>query len=273
MFENKRGVPHHIPEWMSFMSTLPIYVWAIVLVGLIGTTTTICVLLFRGALAAGFSRRVGTTMAVVAGTAWATWVLASAALAYANVYRFAPAKAQPWLPAAMTVAIAAGLLASRMPAVSRILGQPDALWRMTVPQIFRVEGVTFLIVMALGKLPAVFALPAGLGDIAIGFEAIYIARSLQRGVVGRRAVWFNILGLLDLAVATIIGVTAAPGVAHVLSLSPSTEQIALLPVVLIPTTVVPLAVALHVLSLRELAMTRKLAVSNGSSSIPTPAGA
>src|SRR5262249_23428380 len=179
----------------------------------------------------------------------------------------------PWLPVAMTAAIAALLLGARIPLVSRILAQPDALWRLTVPQYFRVVGVTFLIVMALGKLPAVFALPAGLGDIAIGFEAIYIARSLQRGVVGSRAVWFNILGLLDLAVATVIGVTAAPGVAHVLSLSPSTEEIALLPVVLIPTTVVPLAVALHVLSLRKLAVTRKLAVSTGSSSTPTPVGA
>jgi len=255
------------------MGTQSIYVWAIVLVGLVGTTATVCVLLLRGAPAAGFRRRVGTTVAVVAGTAWASWVLASAALADAGVYRFAPAKAQPWLPAAMTVSIAAVLLASRVPAVSRILGQPDALWRLTVPQIFRVEGVTFLIVMALGKLPAVFALPAGLGDIAIGLEAIYVARSLARGVVGRRAVWFNILGLLDLAVATVIGVTAAPGVAHVLSLSPSTAQIGLLPLVLIPTTVVPLAVALHVLSLRKLAVTRTLAATTGSSSIATPVGA
>jgi len=234
---------------------------------LVGTTATVCVLLLRGAPAAGFRRRVGTTVAVVAGTAWASWVLASAALADAGVYRFAPAKAQPWLPAAMTVSIAAVLLASRVPAVSRILGQPDALWRLTVPQIFRVEGVTFLIVMALGKLPAVFALPAGLGDIAIGFEAIYVARSLRRGVVGRRAVWFNILGLLDLVVATVIGVTAAPGVAHMLSLSPSTAQIGLLPLVLIPTTVVALAVALHVLSLR------RLAVAAQSTSVPTLVGA
>ena len=249
------------------MGTQSIYVWAIVLVGLVGTTATVCVLLLRGAPAAGFRRRVGTTVAVVAGTAWASWVLASAALADAGVYRFAPAKAQPWLPAAMTVSIAAVLLASRVPAVSRILGQPDALWRLTVPQIFRVEGVTFLIVMALGKLPAVFALPAGLGDIAIGFEAIYVARSLRRGVVGRRAVWFNILGLLDLVVATVIGVTAAPGVAHMLSLSPSTAQIGLLPLVLIPTTVVALAVALHVLSLR------RLAVAAQSTSVPTLVGA
>ena len=30
------------------------------------------------------------------------------------------------------------------------------------PHLFRVEGVAFLIIMALGHLPALFALPAGL---------------------------------------------------------------------------------------------------------------
>src|ERR1700758_3345918 len=230
------------------MSTLPIYVWAIVLVGLIGTAATICVMLLRGALDAGFSRRTATTVAAAAGTVWATWVLASAWLADAGVYRFDPTKAQPWLLVALTGSIAAALLATRVPVVSPILARPDALWRLTVPQIFRVVGVAFLVVMALHKLPAVFALPAGLGDIAIGFDAVFVARGIRRGVVGRRAVWFNILGLLDLVVALGIGVAAAPGVAHLLSTSPTTQEIALLPVVLIPTTVVPLAVALHLLS-------------------------
>jgi hypothetical protein len=64
--------------------------------------------------------------------------------------------------------------------------------------------------------------------------------------------WFNILGLVDLVVALAIGFTAAPGLAQVLVVSPSTEAIALLPLVLIPTTIVPLAAALHLLSLRKL---------------------
>jgi hypothetical protein len=52
----------------------------------------------------------------------------------------------------------------------------------------------------------------------------------------------------------------------VLSLTPSTEQIALVPLVLIPTTVVPLAVALHLLSLRKLVVTTTTLVA-------TPVGA
>jgi hypothetical protein len=38
------------------MSTPPLYVWTMVLVGLIGTTATVCVMLWRGALTAGMGR-------------------------------------------------------------------------------------------------------------------------------------------------------------------------------------------------------------------------
>jgi hypothetical protein len=148
------------------------------------------------------------------------------------------------------------ILLTRIPLVSRILAQPDGLWRLTVPQIFRVVGVTFLVVMALGKLPAVFALPAGLGDIAIGVEAVFVARNLRRGVVSRRAVWFNVLGLVDLVVALGIGFAAAPAAVRLLLVSPTTEAISLLPLALIPATVVPLASALHLLSLRQLMVAR-----------------
>lgn len=221
------------------------YAWAIVVAGVVGTIATICVMLFRGATTAAIS--------AVFGTIWTTWVFASVSLASADVFRFAPAKVEPWLALAMIVPLVAVLLATRIPAVSRILDQPDTQWWLTVAQIFRVEGAAFLVVMALGQLPAGFALPAGLGDIAIGFGAIFVARGLRRGNVNRRLVWFNVLGLLDLVVATALGVTAAPGLAHVLQLSPSTAQIALLPLVLIPTTLVPLAAALHIVSLRRLA--------------------
>jgi hypothetical protein len=228
------------------------YVWAMVLVGVIGTTATICVMLWRGAPTAGVSRHIATRVAVIAGIVWGAWVLASGLLANAEVFRFQPTKAAPWIAVAMIVPLLAVLLATRVSLVSRILDQPDALWRLTMPQFFRPVGVTFLVAMALGYLPAVFAIPAGLGDITIGVEAVFIARDLRRGVANRRAVWFNVLGLVDLVVALAIGATAAPGLARLLVVSPSTEAISLLPLVLIPTTIVPLAVALHVLSLRKL---------------------
>ncbi len=229
------------------------YAWAIVVTGLAGTVATIIAILFRGAIAADSGRRAAVTVAFVFGTSWLAWILASSALARADVYRFTPARIEPWLALAMVVPLVTVLLTTRVPVVSRILDQPDTQWWLAVAQIFRLEGAAFLIVMALGDLPAGFALPAGLGDIAIGLGAVYLARELRHRRADGRLVWFNILGLLDLVVATALGVMAAPGLAHILQLSPSTEQIALLPLVLIPTTLVPLAAGLHIVSLRRLA--------------------
>jgi hypothetical protein len=246
------------------MSTLPMDVWVIVLVGLIGTTATMCVMLWRGALTAGLGRRTAIPVATVTGIVWAAWAMTSALLAHADVLRFAPERKLPGLVVAVITGLAVAFLITRVPPVARVLAQPDALWGLTLPQVFRPVGVAFLIAMALGRLPAVFALPAGLGDIAIGIEAAFVARALRRGTVlgrgtalrrgtvGRRTVWLNILGLADIVVAFGIGYAAAPGPVRLLFSSPTTEAISTLPLVLIPTAVVPLAVTLHVLSLRKL---------------------
>lgn len=235
------------------MSTLPTYVWVIVLAGLVGTTATICVMLWRGALTAGLSRRSATRMAAATAIVCGAYAISSALLAHADVYRFQPTTTRPWIGIAILVPLTVALLCTRLPSVAHVLNQPDALWRLTMPQIFRPVGVSFLVAMTLGQLPAVFALPAGLGDIAVGVEAVFVARSLRHGVISRRATWFNILGLIDLVVAGAIGFAAAPGTARALDVAPSTEAISLLPLALILTGIVPLAAALHLVSLSKLA--------------------
>src|ERR1700761_166940 len=175
------------------MGTLPMYAWVIVLIGLIGTAATVCAVLWRGALNAGIRRRNATQVATGAGIIWGTWALVTAALADADVYRFQEARAVPWIGIAVIAPLGVALALSRTPFASRVLSQPDSLWRLTVPQIFRPVGAAFLVAMVLGQLPAVFALPAGLGDIAIGVEAVFVTRNLRRGIVDQRVVWFNVL--------------------------------------------------------------------------------
>ena len=102
--------------------------------------------------------------------------------------------------------------------------------------------------MAQGHLPAVFALPAGLGDIAIGVAAPFVARRLARGTGRAGAVRFNVLGILDLVVA----VSIAFLLFEFVEVTPSTAPLRLLPLALIPTVAVPLAFALHIESLRQL---------------------
>jgi len=88
------------------MRTLPMYVWVIVLVGLIGTTAAICVMLWRGALTAGRCRRTATRVAAVTGIVWAAWAVANAALADAGVLRFAPGRTLPGIPMAVIAGLA-----------------------------------------------------------------------------------------------------------------------------------------------------------------------
>src|SRR5918996_236249 len=202
----------------SAMYDLPSYVWALVLIGVIGIPAITCLMLYRGAMAAGLSRRTATTLAGVAAAGTLLGLLA----------------------------------ATRIPVVARILAAPGTPARLALPHTLRVVGVTFLLVMAQGRLPAIFALPAGLGDIAAGLAAPFVARRLAHGGGHIRAVWFNLFGILDLVVALSLGFLAGLGPWRPLEVTPSTEPLSLLPLALVPTVAVPLALALHLVSLSRL---------------------
>jgi hypothetical protein len=240
------------------MYQAPSYVWALLLIGAIGIPATTCAMLYRGAIAAGLGRRTATGVTIVAAVVLGGWIVASSLLARAEVYYRDPNDATPWLGLVFVgVAFGGTLLAllgaTRLPIARRVLADPGTPARLALPHTLRVVGVVFLIVMAQGYLPAVFALPAGLGDIAIGVSAPLVAWRLASGTGHRTAVRFNALGILDLVVAVTIAVLAA-----FLKVSPSTEALGLLPLALAPTVAVPLAIALHVVSLRRLRSAARL---------------
>jgi hypothetical protein len=230
------------------MYDLPTYVWALVLVGAIGIPAATTAVLYRSAIAARVGRRAATAVTATAVAVLGGWLVISGLLAGAGVYRLDPGEVVPWFLVAVAGTLIALLPATRIPIVSRILADPGTPARLALPHTLRVVGVLFLILMAQGHLPAAFALPAGLGDIAIGVAAPFVARRLasDRGRAG--AVRFNVLGILDLIVAGVIGFLLLGPI----EVTPSTEPLTLLPLALIPTAAVPLAVALHVVSLRRL---------------------
>jgi hypothetical protein len=217
----------------------PSYVWALAVSAAIGIPGTVAFLLGRQ------NRKAG----VIAAAVTATWIAVSAVLAAAGLYEQGARHAAPWFGLAFGAALGGALLTSQLPPVRRLLDAPGMASRLVLPHTLRIEGVVFLILMAQGHLPAVFALPAGLGDIAAGISAPFIARRLARR---SGAIRFHLLGIADLVIALSIGFLAGLGPVQVFHGTASTLPLSQLPLALIPTVAVPAALTLHVISLAQL---------------------
>ena len=121
-------------------------------------------------------------------------------------------------------------------------------------QFYRIVGYEFIALYHQGLLPAAFAYSAGIGDMIIGFSAPIVALLyyLKKPYSKKLAVVWNILGIIDLALAIGIGFVGFPRPVQFVPLTPSTEQLSLIPLVLVPLFAVPLAILLHLFSLRTI---------------------
>lgn len=96
-----------------------------------------------------------------------------------------------------------------------------------------------------------FALPAGLGDLAIGATAHGMARRATGGFDKSLLLW-HALGPADLVVAVGRGVMTSPGATQVFRTVPTSDAMTAFPLALVPGFLVPLAATLHGLSIGRL---------------------
>jgi hypothetical protein len=132
---------------------------------------------------------------------------------------------------------------------------------LTLLQSWRIFGFTFVLLEAHRLLPAVFAWPAGFGDMAVGATATFVAWKIAEPGHRQRFIVWQALGIVDLATAVTLGATA--GLIH-----PQGVPMALmtvLPLSLIPTFLVPLFMMLHVIC---IAQARAWKAEAGSSALP-----
>jgi hypothetical protein len=118
-------------------------------------------------------------------------------------------------------------------------------------QAWRWAGFGFLTLYTYGILPGIFAWTAGLGDMLVGITAVSVLASLLRNPAfagSRRFVLWNLLGILDLAVAISIG-ALVPLLAPNLYGTVTTAPMSQLPLVLIPAYLVPTFLMLHLTAL------------------------
>jgi hypothetical protein len=181
------------------------------------------------------------------------WLAAAITLGAMGVYHV-NASDVPTIQYGILLPILIGaLMIWRSETTKRIIAAVPQQWLVSV-QLYRALGVIFLILYAAGKLPGLFARPAGVGDIAIGLLAPVVGfayAQAQRKAAGLVAAW-NVLGILDLIVAVGTGFMTAPSLLQPFEVQPTSELISVLPMVLIPIYLVPLSIVLHLASLAKL---------------------
>lgn len=190
------------------------------------------------------SRR--TRLLVVSGFAlWSGAIIAVAAAGGFEVRLAGPVPGIAYpLIFSLVVGIAAWLQSPRLREI--VLRIP--LSTLIAVNVARVIGVFFVILYAVGRLPAAFAQSAGFGDIIVGVLALplAIAASSDTAPGSLIAAW-NALGIADLIIALSLGVLSAAGSPfRVFTAGPdSGATVGALPWAIIPTLLVPLYLLIH----------------------------
>lgn len=191
---------------------------------------------------------------LVIAVAFTAWLAIVWWLAIDGAFRPRPGRGVPAIPIAIFLPVLLGLpLLLRSERVGAVLDATPAYWLVGV-QAYRVFGGIFLVAWSRGDLSGTFALPAGNGDVLVGLLALPVAYLLYSGAAsGRRAaIAWNVLGLVDFAIAIGIGVLSAPGPLQLIVPDRPNAQLGNFPTVMIPAFAVPSSILLHALSLRQL---------------------
>ena len=209
--------------------------------------------LHRALLRAGWSGAERRATVAVAAAVLVFWFTVTAALAWLGAYR-GGGDSLPTIQFGILLPILAGaLLIWRSPTVSRVIDAVPQSWLVGV-QFYRVLGAVFFVLWLAGSLPGLFALPAGLGDLAVGLLAPLVAWRYARAPsvnAGTVLAW-NTFGLADLVVAVATGFMTAPSPFQVFAHDAPNVLIDAFPLVLIPVFLVPLSIVLHLASLAKL---------------------
>jgi hypothetical protein len=178
------------------------------------------------------------------------WAVAATVLAYRGVFQPQDAEAVPPVGINLILVLSVLLLSlTTSTTLRRLLTRQANLIRL---HLWRLVGVVFLVLMVRGQVPALWALPAGIGDILVAVTAPWVARDVDTPPGRRRAVVWNLFGMADLIVAVGFGIMTSPGPTQVFETAPTSELMTHFPLALVPTFLVPLAFVLHVISLWQL---------------------
>jgi hypothetical protein len=144
------------------------------------------------------------------------------------------------LPAAQAIPIAAVAIGYRVsPRFRDYLLRLDLRLVLTA-QLWRVIGIAFLFALSFGQLPAGFAVPAGIGDLATGIAALGVVLALGNASLTRARLYaFTALGVADFLVANATGLALEP------------PALTVWPLAIFPTIMVPFFAVLHLVAVLQ----------------------
>jgi len=179
------------------------------------------------------SRRLRWTL--VSAAVFASWLVGIVLLAANDVFR----ADAPRIPVALLSTLAVGYLFLLSRTFREIVAGIPQHWLIAV-QTFRILGGVFLVRYFQGQLPAIFAVPAGVGDVLTGLFAPLVAYwwFVGKPYARRAAIAWNLFGMADLVNAVAIGALTSGGGGGIV-----------FPIVLIPIYAVPRAFLMHSYSL------------------------
>jgi predicted membrane protein len=130
---------------------------------------------------------VQTLTAVISGIVLLVWAVGAALLAQRGFFRPPDATSAP--PVGKFILAALGGMALCLVASGSLRGLLSNQRHLIWLNVWRLVGIVFLLLMAAGQMPALWALPAGIGDVIVGAAAPWVAMKL--GEAGRylQSVW------------------------------------------------------------------------------------
>ncbi len=163
----------------------------------------------------------------------AAWLIGVVLLGAAGAFR--SDALPPRIPVMLAATLLPGYLLLLSPTFRRIVAGVPQHWLLGI-QVFRIMGSALLVRYFGGQLPGLFALPAGIGDVATGLLAPFVAYAWYSGKPYARgaAIAWNVFGMADLINAVALGAITGGGGGGIV-----------FPIVLIPSYGVPRAFLIH----------------------------
>ncbi len=245
--------------------TPPPYLWVYLVFLNLAIPSVILLGLARALARAGLSPAAVRSSVRWIGLILFAWLGVVGLLGWSGAFRSEVNRDFPFIALAIFLPIGVGAVWLRSSSAVRILSAVPQSWLVGL-QVYRGAGAIFLLLLGLGLLPGVFALPAGVGDVAVGLFALLVAAVASRDSKSASA-WllgWNLFGLTDLVVAVGTGFLSAPTRFQLLSPEAPNVLVGFFPLVLSPTYAVPLSVILHLASLTKLARETRLNVVAGA---------